>query len=174
MTKRGKTFGGPKSCFLSCCSSPRDFFGEKCLQVAKGASQQKKLFWARKVVCAFQAQGPKVKRQIRSKTSGAQNVVFQARATNKVRCQNKTFGDRKVFFQTRAFLLKLANALCMEHCKRFAQVTQRSNSSCLSQKKFFTERIPFLVARKNPFQQSDPIFTPKSITRTKSNFYQTV
>ena len=165
----------PKTTFGSNSFFPvRELFGlrgpEKCLQVAKGASQQKNFSGLEKYFCAFQ-KGEKAKPQ--QNKPGAQHVVFQARSTKKVRRRNKTFGARKVVFQTRASLFKLANALCVERCKRFAQATQRSNSSCLSLKKLFTERTPFLVARKNPFQQSDPIFTPKSITRTKSN-YQTI
>ena len=34
--------------------------------------------------------------------------------------------------------------------------------------KLFTETVPFLVARKNPFPQSDPILTPKSVVWTKT------
>ena len=171
MERPQKQLSARKVCFQSA-----SFFGlrgpEKCLQAA---SQQKKLFWPRKVFLCFPSPRPKgEKAKPQQNKPRAQHVVFQARSTKKVRCQNKTFGARKVVFQTRAFLFKLANALCVERCKRFAQATQRSNSSCLSLKKLFTERIPFLVARKNPFQQSDPIFTPKSITRTKSNFYQTI
>ena len=168
-----KTTFGSKSFFQSA-----GFFGlrgpEKCLQVARGASQQKNFSGLEKVFLCFSSPRPKgEKAKPQQDKPGAQHVVFQDRATKKVRCQNKskTFGARKV---DASLFVQLANALCAEHCKRFAQATQRSNSSCLSLKKLFTERIPFLVARKNPFQQSDPIFTPKSITRTKSNFYQTV
>ena len=173
--KAPNTTFGSKSVF-----PVREFFlGFGALKSAcrwqKVPRNKKALVWPRKVFLCFPSPRPKgEKAKPQQNKPGAQHVVFQARSTKKVRCQNKTFGARKVVFQTRAFLFKLANALCVEHCKKFAQATQRSNSSCLSLKKLCTERTPFLIARKNPFQQSDPIFTPKSITRTKSNFYQTI
>ena len=112
--------------------------------------RNKKLFWARKVFFAStRPKGEKAKPQ--QSKPGAQHVVFQARAAKKVRCQKTTFGARKVVFQTRAFFVQASQGAL----KRFAQATQRSNSSCLSLKKLFTERICFLVARKTSTKQSE-------------------
>ena len=177
MTEQQLAWKAPKNNFRleKFFSSPRAFLGFGALKSAcrwQKVPRNKKNLASKSFLC-FPRPRPKGEKAKPQQTSPGLNMLF-SKPAQRQSCQNKTFGARKVVFQTRAFLFKLANALCVEHCKRFAQATQRSNSSCLSLKKLFTERIPFLVARKNPFQQSDPMFTPKNITRTKSNFYQTI
>ena len=125
----GKNFRGP--IFFSARQSnnshgkaPKTTFG------SKSACPVRELFWASgalKSACRWQKvprnkktlfwppsprpKGEKAKPQ--QNKPGAQHVVFQARSTKKIRCQNKTFGARKVVFQMRAFFVQAGQrAVC--------------------------------------------------------------